>query len=254
MGIAAILGDALRFGFSGTVPYVSAVILAGGVGSRMHSAGGETKQLRMLCDAPVVIHTLRAFDAASRVNEIVLVARDEETQQMQALLRQYGIKKVSKVVSGGETRQRSALEGFLAIAEKASLVAIHDAARCLVRPEDIDRVISAAYAYRAATAAAPVVDTVKAVTADGFIEKTLPRKDLFYATTPQVFRTELYRAAVYTAEKDGVEVTDDNMLLEYIGQAVKVVDCGPENFKITSETDLLRAEAVLRKRGCGDAT
>lgn len=254
MGISDLVSGVLHAVFPKTSPYTSAVVLAGGAGSRMLSSDGKTKQLREICGTPVVIHTLRAFDACPQIRETVLVVRQEEKAELSHLLLQYGIKKVSSLVTGGETRQASALKGFLAISEKAKFVAIHDAARCLIRPEDITKVVTAAHAYRAATASSPVVDTVKSVTDDGFIEKTLSRAGLVYAATPQVFQTDLYRAAVYTAEKDGIDVTDDNMLLEHIGQAVKVVDCGFENFKITSETDLYRAEVVLRKRGNGDAT
>ncbi len=254
MGISDFVSGVVHAVFPKTTPYTSAVILAGGVGSRMMSPDGKTKQLREICGVPVIIHTLRAFDACPHIRETVLVVREEEKNELSRLILLHGIQKVSVMVTGGKTRKDSALQGFLAISKKAKFVAIHDAARCLIRSDDITRVVVAAHAYRAATAASPVVDTVKTVTEDGFIEKTLPRDGLVYAATPQVFQTDLYRAAVYTAEKDGLDVTDDNMLLEHIGQTVKVVDCGFENFKITSESDLYRAEIILRKRENGNAT
>lgn len=252
MGISELVSGVLHAVLPKATPYTSAVVLAGGVGSRMSSVDGKTKQLREICGTPVVIHTLRAFDACPHIRETVLVTREEEKDELSGLIEHYGIKKVSRLITGGETRQASALCGFLAISKKAKFVAIHDAARCLIRPEDIARVVTSAHAYRAATAASPVVNTVKAVTADGFVEKTLPRERLVHAETPQVFQTDLYRAAVYTAEKDGIDVTDDNMILEHIGQAVKVVNVGFENFKITSETDLYLAEVVLQRRENGD--
>lgn len=233
----------------GGAPNTAAVILAAGLGTRMQSAAKNTKQLRTLLSVPVVVHSLRAFEACPEISEIVLVARAEETEAMRALVSEYGIKKVSRIVVGGKTRQASAKNGFLTIGKKAKYVAIHDAARCLILPSQISDVVTAAWTHRAATAATAVEDTVKIATKEGFIERTVPRETVYAAQTPQVFDCDLYAAALYTAEKRGDTVTDDNMLLENIAQAVKLVDCGKNNFKITTEEDILRAEALLQQRG-----
>ena len=230
-------------------PRTAAVILAGGVGSRMQNKDHTTKQLLTLGGIPVVIRSLTAFDQSPYIDELVLVIRKEEKDTIKALLEVYKIKKPLRLVAGGETRQLSAISGFLAISQKAKFVAIHDAARCLVTEDMIAKVVSAAYADGAASAAAPVHDTVKQVDKDRKVIKTLDRATLWRAGTPQVFRADLYRAAAFTAQKEGFEATDDNMLAERIGYAVRMVDCGEENIKLTTKTDLYIAEAILRSRG-----
>lgn len=231
-------------------PYTAALILAGGCGSRMARADGVTKQMLPVGGVPVLLRSVRAFDACPYIDEIVVVARKEEAEAVRLMMRENGVRKFREVVPGGKTRQDSALRGFEAIdRERLGFVAIHDAARCLIRPDVIADVVAAAYANRAAAAAVRVYDTVKRASADGYVEKTIARDRLWLAATPQVFSANLYRAAAYSAQKDGFLATDDMMLCERIGQAVKLVDCGDDNFKLTTPGDVVRAEAVLRMRG-----
>ena len=229
-----------------TRPRVGAVVLAGGFGARM---GMETtKQLLLLREKPLFIHTLLAFDACRQVDEVVLVARKEEIDTVCVLLDRYGIKKCTTVVEGGETRQQSAANGFSAVCPKMEYVAFHDAARCLVTPQEIRDVIAAARAYGAATAAVRATDTVKVANKYGYIEKTVPREDVWLASTPQVMKKEYYAAALQYAQKRGAQVTDDNSLMELIGQRVKLVETSRDNMKITHQEDLERAEVILARR------
>ena len=225
--------------------FVSAVILAGGSGSRMGT--DTTKQMLVLDGKPLVVHTLLAFEKSEYVNEIIVVAREEECAEYDAFKAEYGITKLAKTVVGGKTRQESAKNGFDAINEKADYVAIHDAARALITPAQIKDVIMSAYAHGAAIAATPATDTIKY--AEGVtIGETVPREKIWLAQTPQVFRDEIYRAAAYTAEKEGFVATDDASLVENIGKTVYLVDTGTDNFKVTYKTDLLRAEQLLLER------
>ena len=227
----------------------SAVILAAGSGTRMH-AGSETKQMMLLCGVPVVVRAVRAFEESSLVREIILVVKKDELPQYDILSKQYNWKKVTKIVTGGETRQESALEGFKAIHDQSEYVLIHDAARCLVTPEMIEKVAAAACRYGAAIAAQHPHDTVKTETEKGLIAATLSRDTVWLAQTPQIFKTEIYRASVYVAlSKGGIHVTDDAALAEAAGFAVKPVDCGTENIKLTTQQDLYIAEAILKARG-----
>jgi 2-C-methyl-D-erythritol 4-phosphate cytidylyltransferase len=134
------------------------------------------------------------------------------------------------------------------VATECEYVAIHDAARCLITPKQIQEVANAAYAYKAATAAAPATDTIKRANQYGFIEETLPRDCAWCAQTPQVFHRAYYLGALKKAKKEKKCFTDDNMLMELIGQRVFLVDTGADNFKITVASDLARAEAVLLER------
>lgn len=230
-------------------PRTAAILLAGGIGSRMGGQDGETKQLLLLAGEPVLVHTARAFERCPYIDDIIVVARREELATVRALLRADGIKKLRTVVAGGDTRQASALRGFEAIdGEKTAFVAIHDVARCLITAEQISDVVAAAYASRAASAACRVHDTVKRANSSGEVLETLDRDSIWLAQTPQVFSATLYRAAAYTAKAEGFAATDDMMLCEHIGQTVKLIDCGPDNFKLTTKEDLPRATAVLEQR------
>ncbi len=232
--------------FSGK-PCTSAVILAAGNGSRM--GGGKTpKQLRLLLGIPVAVRSLLAFEACEDISETVLVTRESDIAEFCRLKEIYHLKKLSAIVSGGETRAASAAAGLAAITKKATHVAFHDAARCLVTSDIIHDVVKAAYLYHAATAASPIYDTVKRVTREGFIEETLPREALYAAETPQIFSVPLYRAALSYATREALSVTDDNQMVEAVGHAVKVVPHTGANFKITTAEDLYRAEAVLAGR------
>ena len=123
-----------RIGSAPSVPRrVWAVVLAGGSSTRM--GDGISKQWLTLDGLPVIVRTLLAFEAASRVSDIILVVRAEEKARYDGMAEQYGIGKLRRVVVGGDSRQASAENGFLAVADKADMVAIHDGARCLVTPE-----------------------------------------------------------------------------------------------------------------------
>lgn len=226
--------------------YVSAVIVAGGSGSRMKS--NQTKQMMSLCGKPVIVHTIEAFQQSDYIDEIVLVVKAEEEALYPPLIEQYFLTKVVKIVSGGETRQDSVMAGFEAIAENADFVAIHDGARPLITPAQIKQVVLAAFEYRAATAATPATDSAKEANISAMINRTVERKSLWMVQTPQVFYANLYRAAAYTAQKNKFIGTDDTELAEHAGFSSKLVDIGYENIKITTPIDLVKAEAILAYR------
>ncbi len=227
--------------------HVTAIVLAGGVGSRMGSE--TTKQMMILREKPVIVHTLLAFEQCDAVRDVVVVAKADEVPLYDELREKWALKKISRVVSGGERRQDSALEGFKVIADDTEAVLIHDGARCLVTPEIIEKVARAALSKGAAIAAERVFSTVKKVGKVGLIEETLDRDAIWLAQTPQGFRTETYRAAAYLhLKKNGGEVTDDAMLCEESDLAVFVVDGGQDNIKITTARDLTLAEIILDER------
>lgn len=222
----------------------SAVILAAGSGLRFGKAEG--KHMAQVEGIPVLSRSVMAFESCPAVDEIVVVTRAEDVEECRSLLA--GITKLRTVVAGGETRQQSAKFGFDAIDPKAELVSIHDAARCLVTPELITKVTEEAAIYGAAAAAERVVDTVKRADENGNIQETLDREKIWLVKTPQIFLADMYRAAAYMAERDGVTATDDCALAERLGFSVKLVDCGWENIKITFPEDVARAEMILTMR------
>ncbi len=221
----------------------AAVILASGVGSRF---GGQVKkQYVQIGGISAVARSVIAFDRADTVDEIVLVG---EAEELRCALDGVHVSKTVTFAAGGSTRQESSMLGFNAVSAKSDYVAIHDAARCLVTPEIIDMTVRAAWKYRAAAAAHKVSDTVKLADSRGFIDKTVDRDLVWLVKTPQVFLTDMYRAAAYMAKKDNVSVTDDCMMCERLGFKVKLVECGEDNIKLTVASDLLRAEQILRSR------
>lgn len=226
--------------------FTSAIIVAGGSSLRM--GGDTTKQMMLLCDIPVVVHTLMAFEKCERINEIIVVAKEDEIPLYDGIAKKYGISKLKKAVKGGSTRQESALCGFDATSSKAKFVAIHDAARCLITDEDIGKVLDAAIKYSAASASVGVSDTVKIVDKDGFAIRTEDRNFVRLAQTPQIFGRNLYCAAAYTAKEEGFSATDDNMLAERIGCKVKMVECSRDNIKITFPEDIEKAEKIINAR------
>ena len=238
----------LRFLTGTKRPKTAAVILAAGLGTRMKGTEGRTKQLLTLDGKPLFMHSVLAFDASPYIDELVLVVRKDEYREVRRILKAYKLKKSLRLISGGDTRQASARRGLDAISDKMEYVAVHDAARCLITSDMIADVVTAAHANRAASAGALVTDTIKRVNKDGYVEKTIDRSTLFRAQTPQVFECNLYRAATYSAIEKNQAVTDDNMLVELIGQTVKMVDCGSENIKVTTKEDLMLARLILRAR------
>lgn len=224
----------------------SAIILAAGAGTRMMS--NKTKQLIDICGMTVLERTLMAFSSSKLTDEIVVVAREGEIDEIKSIVSSYNHSKPIKVTCGGSCRAESAKNGFGIIDKSSEFIAIHDAARCLITPEMIDKVVEKAHKYGAATAVCGVSDTVKTVDPFGKVTATLPRDNIFRAQTPQVFKTDLYKEAIdKTAELSAV--TDDNMLLEGIGAEIYAVDLGPTNIKITTSFDLTLAKAILTERG-----
>lgn len=238
---------ALWYKMTGKHPPTAAVILAGGSGSRMGD-GAVSKQRMLLLGKTVLAHSVLAFEACDLVDEIVVVAKREEMQAVKEDLAGLSLRKLRRIVSGGPTRQQSARHGLEAISKGMRYIAIHDAARCLVTPEMIRKVIREAFQHGAACAGTPVTDTIKKVRPSGYVERSVDRSEYWSAQTPQVFRETLYRSAAYSAKKYVWQGTDDAMLVEKIGHRVMMVDCGFENRKITYPVDLEIAEQILRRR------
>ena len=227
-------------------PKTAAIILAAGSSVRM--GGDIPKQLIEVEGLPVVIHTLLAFEESKYVSNTVLVVPEGDEDHYRSLAIRHGIKKLTAITVGSDTRHKSAQKGFKLVEDDVKYVAIHDAARCLVTPEIIDRVCAAAVKYNAATAATRAVDTVKISGKNKFVDHTEDRNHVWLAQTPQVFDTDLYRAATYLAESSHIQPTDDNSLIENVKHKVRLVECGRLNVKITTPDDLTVASAVIRSR------
>lgn len=227
-------------------PFCAAIVPAAGKSTRM---GGEDKMFSLLCGAPVLMHTLRVLDQAVLVDEIVVAAQPEKLEEVAALVSRAGIRKPIRVVEGGASRAESVLAAALAANEEAEYLAIHDGARPLILPEQVDEMIRMGQQTYAAAPALPVTDTVKVADLSGRVLSTPDRTTLFAVQTPQVFQANILKAALQSALAAGAVLTDDCSAVERLGKDVYLTPGWRENIKITTPEDMAVAEAFLRKRG-----
>jgi 2-C-methyl-D-erythritol 4-phosphate cytidylyltransferase len=221
-----------------------AIIAAAGAGSRM--AGDRPKQFLQLAGVPIIFHTLKPFEQCDSIQEIIVVLPAAESADFLALVQKYGVKKLSRVVPGGTTRAESVWRGLLAIrGATAGIIAVHDGVRPFVTAEEIDRTVAAASSHGAAILVAPAIDTIKEVDG-GEVVRTPERGQLCHALTPQCFRYELLRRAYERADVQDPAITDDSSLVEQLGEPVTIVEGSSRNIKITTQRDLLIAEAFLK--------
>lgn len=226
---------------------VAALVVAAGRGERF----GQTlpKAFVALDGRPLVLHAVEALSAVEAVRCIQPVVAAAELERFAALFRERPVSaKLVEAVAGGAERQDSVRAGLAALPDDIELVAVHDAARALVRPTAVQRVIDAADRHGAAILAVPARDTIKRVAA-GRIVETPPRASCWAAQTPQVFRTEILREAHEKAAADRFQGTDDAELVERLGVTVEVVEGDADNLKLTHPEDLVLAEQLLAQRG-----
>ncbi len=226
--------------------FVSAVIVAAGGSTRMGS--GESKQFLPLLGRPAISYTLRAFQSCALIDEIIVVCRAQDADRIRDVASEYAIEKLASVVEGGSCRAESVKNGLDKVSENAGYVAIHDGARPLVTPEEIEAVCTAAFETGAATLGTPVTDTIKIAGADNMIESTPDRSTLKAVQTPQVFEKELYTFALSDFGSGLENVTDDCALIENMGGEVLIVEGSRENIKLTTPIDIVIAESILKNR------
>jgi len=210
-----------------------------------------SKQFAELGGVPVLIHTLRRFVEAPRVDEIYVALRTADEESFKPRLARENFAKPIRLVGGGEHRQETVAKALAAIqGDDEDVVLVHDAVRPFVDQEIIDNIIDAVLKQGAAIAGVPAVETIKLVdrSADfALITSTVPRERAVLAQTPQGFRLGLLRRAMNEATADGFTGTDEASLVERSGHEVAVVMGSPRNLKITTPADLELAEFYVRK-------
>jgi len=219
-------------------PRLWALIPCAGSGSRAGAAG--PKQYQRLAGQPLVMHTLAAFDRVTRLHRVaVVVAADDHA--LQALSAQYLIAN-----NGGATRAETVFNGLNTLlaqgAESQDWVLVHDAARCLVTPAQINTLIDACLPDAVGGLLAHrLADTLKAEQM-GRVTATVTRSDKWLAQTPQMFRIGPLRQALQAA---GEQVTDESSAMEAMGWQPLLVPGSARNFKVTYPEDFAMAEALL---------
>ncbi len=225
---------------------VYAIIVAGGNSVRY---GGEIpKQFQDICGRPMLTWTIEKFQMAETIDKIIIVVPEDSLVFVsEKIIDPYGFDKVTKIISGGTTRQESVCKGLEALPISTGFAVIHDGARPLIKTEDINRVVEVAKKEKGAILAVPVADTIKRVV-DSFIITTINREQLYCAQTPQVFQYDLIMEAHKEQSlKASVSFTDDAQLIESRGFKVKVVVPSGFNLKITTPQDMKLAEALIEK-------
>ena len=239
-----------------------AIVLSAGRGSRMHS--DVPKQYMELRGMPVIAWSLKAFQEFEPVDEIILVASEEDIDYCRyEIIEKYRYDKVSRIVPGGAERYLSVWEGLKAagkilgtvppeagcVEKQESVIFIHDGARPLVDQPILDRALRCAQEHGACVVGMPVKDTIKIADAEGFAAQTPDRSLLWQVQTPQVFSFPLVYEAYRKLTEEGVTaVTDDAMVVEReTSVRVKLVEGSYRNLKITTPEDLSIAECLMNE-------
>jgi 2-C-methyl-D-erythritol 4-phosphate cytidylyltransferase len=217
-------------------PSCTAVLVAAGSSRRM----GFDKLAADLVGQSVLRRTLGNFLAAESIVAVVIVCPEERWELLGA---ENFIKPVSRV-DGGKDRQDSVAAGLTVVS--TDYVAVHDGARPLVSPADIDRCVAAAHEHRAAALARRVTETLKRSDAKNFATAAISREQVWFMETPQIFETALLRQAYAAVVAGGLTVTDEVSAMEMLKVPVKLVESSSPNIKITTPADLALAAALLK--------
>ncbi len=204
---------------------------------------GRDKIFAGLLGRPLLVWAVEPFQGCSQIDQIVIVLEARNLERGRRLLKGYNWPKVTAICPGGERRQDSVAEGLKRL-EGCEWVVVHDGARPCLTPELIEKGLAEAQETGVALAAVPVKDTVKLIS-NGFVQETPERENLWSAQTPQIFRFELLARAHEEIEE---KVSDDALMVEKLGQRVKVYMGSYENIKVTTPEDLELAEIILRRR------
>jgi 2-C-methyl-D-erythritol 4-phosphate cytidylyltransferase len=223
---------------------LTAILVAAGSSSRM----GFDKLFSVVGGKTVISHTIDAFERTGSVTGIIVVARGDRRDEFERLVREQKWRKIETIVAGGEHRHDSVRAGLNRLNAGAQYVAVHDAARPLVTPEQIERVYQASRDHAAATLAEPISDTLKRAGADLAVVGSVDRHQLYAMQTPQIFERQLLEKAYRAVAEKKISVTDEVSAVELLGHKIALVLNDDFNFKITYPRDLLLAEFILQKR------
>jgi 2-C-methyl-D-erythritol 4-phosphate cytidylyltransferase len=226
-------------------PKFCAVIVAAGRGVRF----GKPKQLVDLAGHPLVSWSLQVFGGMPELDALVIATEPENVETLRGLASAYAPSLEATVVAGGATRQQSVRNALAAVPAGCDAVFVHDGARPLINEVDVRAGMAAVRPGIGAVLASPVTDTIKVVPeGTRTVLRTLDRRELWAAQTPQFAMLDDLLRAHEAAARDGFDATDDVGLLERIGLQVVVVPAKSENYKVTHRLDLEVVEAIMRDR------
>jgi len=223
----------------------TAIIVAGGTGQRMGTA--LPKQFLAIEGKSILLHTIGQFVSAFSDINFVIVLPADYIHEGQNLIAASGLSQSFLFVAGGDTRFQSVKNG-LAQADPASIVFVHDAVRCLLTPDLIQRCYQQAVEKGSAIPAVSSTDTVRII--EGTKHHVVDRANVMMIQTPQTFNAAILKKAFEQAYQPSF--TDEANVLEASGKEVYLIEGEHENIKITRPLDLAIAEYILAKRASKD--
>jgi len=225
---------------------VAAIICAAGASSRF---GGKRKKAFVdVAGRAVFLRSAELFSDRDDVKQVLLGIAPEDEEFVSVKwgpnLKFFGV----SIFIGGDERFDTVNKGIELISDDVDLIAVHDACRCCVTEEIIDSTITAAAKSGAAIPACPVTATIKQAK-DNIITQTVDRTGLYEAQTPQIFSASLLKKAYENLKNlDKSKISDDSQLVEALGHKVTIVETDSSNIKITRQSDIAVAEAILKSR------
>jgi len=225
---------------------VAAIICAAGASKRF--GGKRKKPFVDVAGRAAFMRSVEFFANRDDVKQVLLAISPEDKELVKVKwgpnLQFHGI----KICIGGDERFDTVAKALELIKDNIDLVAVHDAVRCCVTADWIDKCIAKAAETGAAILASPIVATVKQVE-EAAIVQTVDRTGLYEAQTPQIFKTDLLKKAYDNLKNlDKTKISDDAQLVEAIGEKVSIVKTDPSNIKITHATDIAIATAIVNSR------
>lgn len=224
---------------------VSVIVAAGGTSARFTSE--SKKQFTELGGIPVLAHCLKTFDSCPDIDEIVVVAPEDELKKTISIVGKFGFKKVINTAVSGKERKLSVYNGFMKLSPHNGVVIIHDAARPFLKKELVNTVVGECVKHGACITAIPVTDTIKATGYNNTVERTVPRNNLWRAQTPQAFHYSILKEIYSRLDIENTSATDESQLAEQAGISVKITRGMESNIKITTREDFGYAEFLINK-------
>ncbi|MDH4241589.1 MAG: 2-C-methyl-D-erythritol 4-phosphate cytidylyltransferase [Phycisphaerae bacterium] len=225
---------------------IGVIICAAGASSRF--GGKRNKPFVDVAGRAAFLRSVELFTSRDDVKQVLLAIAPEDQELVEVKwgpnLKFYNV----QICLGGDERFDTVTKAMELIKETINLIAVHDAVRCCVTKEWIDKCFAAAAKTGAAMLACPVSDTIKKVRDNAIIE-TVDRSGLYEAQTPQVFEASLLRKAYENLKNlDKSKISDDSQLVEALGHKVSIVETDSSNIKITQKNDIAIAEAIIKTR------
>lgn len=228
-----------------TAPFTSAILLAGGSGTRMGNA--NPKQYLPILGKPIALWSFELFTSIPQIQEVIVVCQGEYQPYFSEAFEQYMRDDIQlKFAAPGTRRQDSVFNGLQQIAEHSELVCIHDSSRPLITKDMVERVLKDGFSMGAAAVGMPLKFTIKEAAPCGTVVGTPDRSRYWEVQTPQVIQPALLKEAFQKANKENLTVTDDLSLVELLNRPVKMVEGSYSNLKITTPDDLHLAELLMK--------